>query len=133
MAGNDTLLHKIDSGWVDDDELVDAPSASQHDSILSKKKNIFLDGMTKLIIDTVHPGDGRRDFFKKVSSYMFRNYFNKMGYSDGQILRLHSAFWQYYDDKDIFMIALQDPNPPGAESASAYDPTTRKVIPFYSP
>ena len=89
--------------------------------------------MTKFTVDTVKQDDQAREWLKKVSFGCFREYLRPRGYTDEEVNRINSTFWEYYHDKDILMLGLPEPNPPGGELAYAYDPTTKKILLFYRP
>lgn len=127
----DTLLTFSDSSTFLDRDLHDTSLLNRRDSAIDEKKNWLLTKTTTLYLDTVKPSDRRRDLFKTASVTMFSRYFHALGYSEKQIADAHSFFWEYYKDKNIYMIGLPTSNP--EESAYAFDPYTKKIIPFYHP
>jgi hypothetical protein len=132
IAGNDTLISQSDSSSYYDWELENSSLASQRDSILDAKRKFFLNYKTKLDIDTVKPADERRETFRKFSLSEFSIYLKSKGYSEQQINEYYMAFWKYYENRNILIFALPNPNPPN-ELAYAFDPNTRIIIPFYAP
>ena len=128
LTGKDTLLNKpgCQVPEIDVDSSVTLPS-------LAERKQSFIDFMTKLTVDTVKRMDQRREWFNKESFGCFRECLRPRGYTDEELHRIHSTFWEYYRDKDILMLSLPEPDPPGSELAYAYDPTTKRIVLFYRP
>ena len=128
MAGKDTLMNQSGQQCpdLDVDSSVTLPP-------LAERKRSFIEYMTRIKVDTVKHGDQRREWFHKVSLGCFREYLRPRGYTDKDVNRIHPAFWEYYRHKDILMLSLPEPNPPGSELAYAYDPTTKKIVLFYRP
>ncbi len=132
VKDSDTLISNTDSSSYFDWELENDISVGERASIIAAKKKYFFSEMTKLDIDTVNPLDDRRDYFKKISLSEFLHYYRSRGYSDDQIHKFHSYFWQYYEKKKILIFAMPNPNPPN-ELAYAFDPNSKEIIPFYAP
>jgi hypothetical protein len=128
LAGKDTLVNKSGQQFPDPD--MDSSVALR---TLAERKRAFIKFMTTITVDTVKQGDQRREWFKKVSFGCFRESLQPRGYTDKEVNRIHSTFWEYYHEKDILMLSLPEPNQGGPEEAYAYDPTTKKILLFYRP
>jgi hypothetical protein len=132
ITHNDTLFTSSDSSSFLDWYLQGTSSLNKRDSIVNYKKNWLLTNMTNLYLDTVNISDDRRILFKNVSLSKFTKHFQNIGYSEKQIADVHSFFWEYYKDKNIYMIGIPNSNPPEDERAYAFDPYTKKIIQFYN-